>query len=104
MFYQRHKRSHLAVRVEPPTLVSQINLCTETEDQQLSSTSSKFQMSESETEWEMQRPALKCQQSQLLNNMPDTAAAAAAAAICMTTRLHFVFVWLCASTPCERMS
>ena len=102
MFYQRHKRSHLAVRVEPPTLVSQINLCTETEDQQLSSTSSKFQMSESETEWEMQRPALKCQQSQLLNNMPDTAAAAAA--ICMTTRLHFVFVWLCASTPCERMS
>lgn len=26
-------------------------------------TSSKFQMSESETEWEMERPALKCQQS-----------------------------------------
>lgn len=64
------------------------------EDQQLSSTSSEFQMSESETEWEMERPALKCQQSQLLNNMPD----AAAAAICMTKLLHFVFVWLCPST------
>ncbi len=63
------------------------------EHQQLSSTSSKFQMSESETEWEMERPALKCQQSQLLDNMPD-----AAAAVCMTTRLHFVFVWLCVLT------
>lgn len=64
--------------------------CTKMGNQQLSGASSKFQMSESDAEWEMERPALKCQQSQLLDNMPD-----AAAAICMTKLLHFVFVWLC---------
>lgn len=56
-------------------------------DRQLSSASSKIQMSESETEWEMERPALKCQQSQMLNNVPDTGVAS----ICMTTAA----LWLC---------